>query len=178
MDNQLLKNLIVLNYKFFKNRLSTPLSTLRNSWYWRSLSLPGAPWRSLALPGASWRSVSLPGAPWRSLALLGAPWRFLVLPGAPWRSLALPDTPWRSVAFHGAATGPAGLSELRHSNEYLHCSNQCMREGQGVEPRKREYRLMCMCIYMCVCTICVSWPRLTSCLILHEALDGKNKRHS
>ena len=105
-----LKNVRVLNYKFFKNRLSTPLSTLRNSWYWRFLSLPGAPWRFLALPVA----------PWRSLALLGA------------------------------ATGLAGLSELPHSNEYLQCSNQCMREGQGVEPRKREYRLMCMRIYVCM----------------------------
>ena len=162
MDNQLLKNLKVLVYKFFKNRLSTPLSTLRNSWYWRSLSLPGAPWRSLALPGASWRSVSLPGAPWRSLALLGAPWRFLALRGVPWRC-------------HWAGWPVRQNSRVR-TNIYGAAISACEK---AIElNRIRESIGLCVCVYIYVCTIRVSWPRLTSCVILQQALDGKNKRHS
>ena len=152
-----LKNVRVLNYKFFKNRLSTPLSTLRNSWYWRSLSLPVAPWRSLVLPGTSWRSVSLPVAPWRSLALLGAPWRFLVLPGAPWRSLALAGAPWRSLTLPGAPWRsmalPLGWLACQNSgirtNIYIATINAC-EKAKGLN-RVRECVGLRVCVYIYLC---------------------------
>ena len=156
VDNQLSNNLKVISYKFLKNRLSTPLSTLRNSWYWRSLSLPVAPWRSLALPGTSWCSVSLPVAPWRSLVLLGAPWRFLVLPGAPWRSLALPGAPWRSLTLPGAPWRsmalPLGRLACQNSgirtNIYTAAINAC-EKAKGLN-RVRESIGLCVCVYICV----------------------------